>query len=177
MILTLIVAVPCAMLGRRIERKQRERAALKTIEDYGGAVGYDYQFDHDGSLIVDAEPPGPKWLRYILGNEFFAEVTCYFSESPADDAETARLTNAFQELPYLKTVSMCAPELTDTGLANFARLTQVETLRFMMSRKPTDTGLRYLKRIRGLRSLSIEGNFSAAAKADLQKALPNCEID
>ena len=139
-------------------------------------MGYDYQFDQDGGF-VGAEPPAPKWLRGILGDDFFGEVISYFSESAADDAETARLREAFQELPYLKKVSMCAPDLTDAGLANFAELTQIESLQFFMCTKPTDAGLRQLKRMSGLRSLGIGGKFSEAAKADLRKALPNCEIN
>jgi hypothetical protein len=72
---------------------------------------------------------------------------------------------------------MCAPHLTDTGLANFAELTQLESLNFPASVNLTDAGLHHLKRLSGLRSLGIEGSFSDAAISDLQKALPNCKIN
>jgi hypothetical protein len=175
MILTLVIAVPCALLGRKIERKRRERAALKTIEECGGYVFYDYQSEEAGGL--QAEPPGPKRLRDILGDDFFGEVIAFRSQSAADDAEMARLKDALGELPYLKVVGMCAPDLTDSGLANFAGLTQIETLSFWASTKVTDAGLQHLKRLSGLRSLQIGGRFSDAAISDLHQALPDCEIN
>lgn len=175
MILILVIAVPCALLGRKIERKRRERAALKVIEECGGYVIYDYQREEQGG--VKSEPPGPKWLRDMLGDDFFGEVIGFSSQSAADDAEMARLKDALGELPYLKVVGMCAPDLTDSGLANFAGLTQIETLSFWASTKVSDAGLQHLERLSGLRSLQIGGRFSDAAISDLHQALPDCEIN
>jgi hypothetical protein len=45
-----IVAIPCAWLGRKIEQKRRERAAVRAILDLGGYVEYDY---------IDKKPTGP----------------------------------------------------------------------------------------------------------------------
>ena len=175
MIVTVIVAIPCAWLGRKIERKRRERAALKTIEECGGYVMYDYQSEEQGG--VKAEPPGPKWLREILGDDFFGEATSFSSQAAADDAETSRLKDALRELPYLKSVDMCAPHITDSGLVGFARLTQIESLHFWMSTELTDAGVLHLKGMSGLRSLQIQGRFSDAAISDLKRALPNCKIN
>jgi hypothetical protein len=174
MILTLVISVPCALLGRKIERKRRERAALRTIEECGGFVRYDYQSEEADGL--QAEPPGPTWLRAVLGDDFFGEVTVFYSQI-AGDAEMPRLKDALGQLPYLKEVDMCAVDVTDSGLANFAGLTRIETLDFMASTKITDAGLQHLKRLSGLRSLQIGGRFSDAAISDLQRALPDCKIN
>jgi hypothetical protein len=58
-------------------REQRE--AVKAIETLGGSVGYDWQdvplapddvFSLDGPLT----PPGPAWLRRLVGDEFFQDA-------------------------------------------------------------------------------------------------------
>ena len=67
MILTLIVAIPCAWLGRKIERKRQESEAVLAIVKLGGEAVYDYNLD-------GTECPGPNWLRKLLGENFFAEV-------------------------------------------------------------------------------------------------------
>ena len=45
MILTLIVAIPCAWLGRKIERKRQESEAVLAIVKLGGEAVYDYNLD------------------------------------------------------------------------------------------------------------------------------------
>jgi hypothetical protein len=73
LIFTFLVAVPCAWLGSKIERKRREREAVKVIAEFGGRAYYDYQFNgdpEDPQWSVDAEPSAPGWLRRWLGDDF-----------------------------------------------------------------------------------------------------------
>jgi len=65
MILTLLLAVGCALLGRKIELKRKERDAVAAIIKIGGIVVYDN---------LDKKPAGPDWLRALLGENFFTEV-------------------------------------------------------------------------------------------------------
>ena len=44
------------------------------MKDHGGIVDYDFQFEVD-ELLVDVEPPGPEWLRELIGVDYFADVT------------------------------------------------------------------------------------------------------
>ncbi len=39
----------------------------------GGSVEYDYEYD-DGNKVPNAEPPGPQWLRNLLGLDYFDDV-------------------------------------------------------------------------------------------------------
>jgi hypothetical protein len=175
LVLTLIVAVPCAYCSRKLERKRREREVLKTVSDCGADVVFDYQSDKRGG--VQAEPPGPKWLREILGDDFFGEATFCFARI-IEDVEAERLTNALKELPYLEEVEveMCGMD-TDATLAKLAELTQIKDLHLSSAMRLTDAGLMHLKRLTGLRRLSMAGEFSDAAIRELQKALPNCRIE
>ena len=35
---------------------------------------YDHEIDKSGKLIINAQPPGPKWLRELIGVEYFTTV-------------------------------------------------------------------------------------------------------
>jgi hypothetical protein len=43
LIFTLICAIPCAWLGRKIEQKRKEREAVEAITKLGGDAQWDYQ--------------------------------------------------------------------------------------------------------------------------------------
>src|SRR5437879_3693406 len=66
LIFTVLCALAAAWLGRKIERKRQEQAAVDAIRESGGTVVYDYE---DGN-----NPDGPTRLRSLLGDNFFNEV-------------------------------------------------------------------------------------------------------
>lgn len=77
-------------LGVMVNRAREQREAVKAIEALGASVGYDWQdvpldpadpFRIDGPLT----PPGPAWLRRLVGDEFFqnAVSASFFSEPDA----------------------------------------------------------------------------------------------
>jgi hypothetical protein len=65
-IFTAVVAILCGWLGRKIERRWKERVAVDALVKSGAFVLYDYQME-DSS----AKPPGSDWLRGLLGENFF----------------------------------------------------------------------------------------------------------
>ncbi|MCH7729836.1 MAG: hypothetical protein IH991_25705 [Planctomycetes bacterium] len=44
------------------------------MQDHGGTVYYDFEWELDKGVIDDAEPPGPEWLRELIGIDYFADV-------------------------------------------------------------------------------------------------------
>jgi hypothetical protein len=164
------------VLGRKIDRKRRERAIVKMLAEHG-AVFYDYQSDENGRLIDKAEAPGPKWLRDILGDDFFGEVTVFFSEDSREGFDLPKLKEVLEALPYLKKVEMCTFDFKDADLACFEGLTQIETLSLMASINTSEAGLKHFKRLTALKYLIVHGRFSDGDVSDLLKALPTCEIE
>ena len=76
LLLALLLAIPCSWLAVKMERAERQRAVVEEFENLGGVVWYDYQFDRaDIPNAEQAEPPGPPWLRRLLGDDFFTNVT------------------------------------------------------------------------------------------------------
>lgn len=101
----------------------------------------------------------------------------------------------------LQELGLGGTQITDTGLVHLAGLTSLETLDFSLCSKIEDQGLAHLKELTSLQELSLQdaghrrgaGTHQGAANlehlvlpdlgttpagvAELQKALPNCEIN
>ncbi len=71
-VLTVAVALPFAWLATEMKAAREQGKAVEEIKKLGGAVCYDYEQDprrHPG------KPPEPTWLRGLLGDDLFANVT------------------------------------------------------------------------------------------------------
>ena len=73
-------------------------------------------------------------------------------------------------------VNLFGTKITDAGMADLKGLTNLKTLRLALT-QITDAGLVHLKGLTNLESLSLFGTqVTDAGIAELQKALPNCQI-
>ena len=98
-----------------MRRAERQREVVKSITALGGSVGYDWESIADGDPIVNPEPPGPEWLRRMLGNDFFSGVvTINASKTEITDAGL----DQFKELPSLKQLVLNGTNVTDAGLGS-----------------------------------------------------------
>lgn len=85
-------------LGVVVNRAREQREAVEAIEALGGSVGYDWQdvpldMQDPFSFYGPLTPPGPVWLRRLIGDEFFQDaVNVSFSEG----------TNALKSIAHLK---------------------------------------------------------------------------
>ncbi len=202
LIFMLVVAIPCGWLGRKMERKRREREAVTAIEKAGGWVIYD---DQVGATIAGSgigpiphERPGPAWLRAILGDDFFASevnaigitntpnvspVTALLptfpdikrlclSETRAGDADLAHVDG----LGRLEELDLGWTKVGDEGLVNVEHLKELRVLSLGKT-NVTDVGLAHLKKLKQLRHLYIgKTKVTDAGLSDLRAALPDCEI-
>jgi Leucine-rich repeat (LRR) protein len=136
----LICAVAASWLGRKIERKREEQVAVTAIAESGSIVRY------DGSKF---EPTGPKWLRRLLGNGFFSEVSG-IEFHKATDAQLEYL----DALPQLQYLTLTGNDITDAGLIHLKGLTQLRSL-FLEKTKITDAGLAELQDLPHLEALYL----------------------
>ena len=195
MIFTLICAIAAGWLGTRIERKHQEQAAVDAIRKLGGSVVYDYE---SLNSTKPPKPPGPDWLRKLIGENFFSEVegVLILGTSKVTDADLERL----EGFPQLKTLMLGGNQsYTDAGLINLRRLPQLQALK--LGTEVTDAGLIHLSGLSQLNWLDLEGthvtdaglvnlkgliqlktlsvqrtNVTDVGVKDLQKALPNCNV-
>ncbi len=78
----LVITLLCVWLGPKIIVARRQHEAVEAILKTGGEVEFDYQMVPSGiepdefgyKSGADVLPPGPAWLRKIIGDEFFCDV-------------------------------------------------------------------------------------------------------
>jgi Leucine-rich repeat (LRR) protein len=199
---TLLVLVTMAgagfgWLGMKMRQAQRQKEAVEAIQKLGGVVTFDYEEDSNGKLIDPPTPPGPAWLRDLLGDGFFANVTkVHGLAANFPDEATVHL----QELRKLKNLDLNFTDVTDVGLADLQGLTDlqsldlahtqvtddglvhVQSLRNMQwlsltKTEITDAGVLHLKSLIHLRDLYLlDTQVSNECCKELQKALPNVTI-
>lgn len=150
MIVMVIVAIPCAWLGKKIDRKRREREIVSSIEALKGRVLFDYQ---EWPANLRSEPFGPAWLRSFLGDDFFSEIQLVdFVDCPVADSQLISL----RELPHLKRLWLTRTKVTDYGLAILRDLSELQTLDLSQT-DITDAGLANLKQLTGVQQLLLAG--------------------
>ncbi len=103
-----------------MEQKRKEREAVAAIIKDGWAVGYDYD------NVKGAEPPGPGWLRFLLGENFFCEVDSV-SCTPTTTFSAEGLEN-LKALPQLHKLYLGRSKITDAELEHLKELSQLERL-------------------------------------------------
>ena len=79
LLVVLVFSLMMSWVAVRMERGRRQKEAVERIAGLGGVIGYDYQVEDyfafatvDGELVMPimdfkAQPPGPRWLRDLLG--------------------------------------------------------------------------------------------------------------
>jgi hypothetical protein len=197
LILTVVVAVPFSWLAVEINGARKQKEVVDALSQFTGSVSYDYEYDSIGNWIPTTEPPGPSWLRKVLGDDFFVNVVIvYFAGPKAEDAALkylegmkqvreiqfikTRITDAGLEhikgLNQLKELYFNHDQITDAGLEHLKGLNRLEIL-FLRVNKITDTGLEHLKGLNRLEILDLrETQVSDDGIQKLQKAIPNVEI-
>jgi hypothetical protein len=141
LVLVLLASLPLGWLSARLRYKQREEKIAKELYESGTLVFYDYFFTEKW------EPGGPKWLRDVLGEKFFAKAVgaiCYDA-----GRDQLALLDDLSDLQYL--------DLSYTGV--------------------DDGDLHLVAPLTGLRILSLYGTkVTPAGVGKLRGALPDCRI-
>jgi hypothetical protein len=201
LIFTVIVAVASAWLRSEVESKRQEREAVAAIVQAGGTVDYDYQWDYrqSGQPGQSVKPPGPGWLRGLLGENFFARVrSVSFDRMPGADVNA--VAPNLDRIAGVRYLYFNNSNLADDGLAHVKGMSRLEVL-YLDGTKISDAGLAnlqglwlidlgfrgtnisnaalpVLKSMRGLHYLDLkETRVSKAGAEDLKNALPNCFVD
>ena len=88
-------------------------------------------------------PPGPDWLRKLLGDYFFSDVEIIaLNQDPDADA---RMVNV-KSLTQIQYLDLAQTNVSDDGLSNLDGLTKIKTL-YLHDTRITDAGLIHLHRL------------------------------
>ncbi len=180
MVLVLILAV---FLGWRVNKARQQARAVAAVKSHGGWVHYDYEFV-SGKLTPGSEPWAPRWLRSILGDEFFQEieqVSLVYDDSTGTRYENknfATCDDLFAQLasqPGIKTLLLHATQATDEGLKHIGKLTGLESLYFWDATSITDAGVAHLAGLKNLKKVHISGSKITDESLILLSSLPMIE--
>ena len=193
----LVLVTACALaFGYVMYRARSQTAAIRAL----GAkmVVWDYQLpEGDASKWDPAAPePGPSWFRDETNVGLFSRVRGVILVNP----EVKREIGSLRALPGLVILNLSGSDVDDDALAEVARLTDLQSLNldwtpitdagvaklapleelqalWLNNTHVTDASLTGIARFGKLRRLYLEGTgVTKAGVADLQKALPDCEI-
>ena len=149
LVLVVAIALPCSSFVAEMKAARRQQAAVDAILQLGGIVEYDWRVDGLGGYIENARPPGPPWLRNLLGADFLSHVVYLgFPSRQVTDDSLVHL----EAFPQLQGLSLAHNPVTDAGLERLTGLSDLRLL-FLDSTRVSDAGVK-----------------------KLQRALPNCEI-
>jgi len=70
------IALIAVCLAPIVNRARRQKEATALVLRAGGQIGYEHNYSvAQGSFVSgDPEPPGPRWLRNLVGAEYFQTV-------------------------------------------------------------------------------------------------------
>ncbi len=172
LVLMTAVAIVCSWFSVRMQEARRQREAIEAID---GLARYGYQLDGNGGYLPGTpEPPGPPWLRNLVGVDFLSDVRGLYYAA-VTDAGLARLVH-LKGLTNLKELWLDDTQVTDAGLIHLKGMTSLRAL-WLNGTQVTDDGLVHLKGLTSLQGLWLNGTqVTDAGVQDLQKALPNCHI-
>ena len=133
-----------------MKKARRQKEAVEEFYKYNFFAMYDY---HINALMFSfyqpEKPPGPSWLRNLLGDDFFCHVALLTnSHTPVTDTDLKHL----KDFPQLQEVFLGRSQVTDAGLEYLEGLSRLQWLDLTNTRT-TDAGVK-----------------------KLQQALPNCKI-
>jgi len=188
--LLIVVTVFCVWMGITAKRARDQQQAVEAILAAGGVVNYEHQLDR-------SDPPGPVWLRQLIGDEYFFSVNFVsFHKGEVDDATMAAvsrltgLTNLLlqganitdAQLVHLKGLTnliqldLSKTQVTDVGMVHLKSMTNLGVLK-LISTKITNSGLMHLKGLTNLKDLRLYNTqVTDEGIKKLQQALPNCYI-
>ncbi len=104
-----------------MQRAKRQREAVAIVRKIGGKVEYEYQRDSAGNHVWNAVPPGPAWLRNVLGIDFFCNATFVFLPNTLvtdSDLDCLRGLTSLENLQNLESLQIGETQVTNAGIAN-----------------------------------------------------------
>jgi hypothetical protein len=180
--LLLVIAVVGLCLGWYANKVYRQRTTAAFIKANGGVVAYDWFLAYNQSSAFGArmrEPPGPGWLRRVIGDGLFQEIEL-ISLSNVDhprhhDSLESVLDRTKRGAPQLRVLTVRRSDLNERAYRAIGRLSGLETLQ-LYDENLTDAEISYLTTLTGLRHVEIVsgGDLTDRALEQLSR-LPNLE--
>ncbi len=168
----LIVGSVVGYMARAIHQARLQRLAVAEIERQGGQVFYDYQFMENGDTIYPPpSPPGPAWLRGIVGDDFFREVVHVNLKHGG--------FNHLSDLPSMEGLFVPSSLFhgDDSHIDSLRELVHLRNLSIWDDSGPREGLLAPLSQLTQLQQLCVSKTLLTKEEVvELRRALPNCVV-
>ena len=148
--LFLVTTGVCIWLAYVFNQVRGERQAVQAVVAAGGTVAFDYHFERNSK---EAQPPGPEWLRRLIGDELFR--TPRHVEIRGDGITDAFLDRHLAGLTGTQVLLVDSPHVGDIPLAEVSELDSVYIL-VLRCPRITDAGLEDVAAMRQLTALELD---------------------
>jgi hypothetical protein len=183
--LLVLMTVLCVWLGFKVNAARRQKEAVLALRETGAMIVFDYQLRTVSGLPqkkidLTRSPPGPVWLRKLLGDESFGNVIIVQLHTFDLPGPPGRLDlSLLQNLPTLSSLMVRSDELCDDDLIKIGGIRSLKFL-YLYASHLTDAGLAHLQSLSelGVLDLSFGGNFTDAGLRSLRglKKLTNFTV-
>jgi hypothetical protein len=149
--LLILVTVAAIWFGLLAQSARKQREAVQAVLAAGGSVQYDYQ-----RRGPQSEPRGQRWLRKLIGDEYFQEVVGVVVQSNSADDELLLQIGKLHNLESLTVGALDSnnQRITDAGLRHIGQAKRLRSLNIGFT-KVTDQGLGYLAGLPALVHLDL----------------------
>ena len=182
--LLLVITLLSLWLATQANRAKRQKLAVSVVQELGGEVQYDYQlsrFEKARRTVkglrppsVIEEPSGPKWLRQLVGNEYFQRVVGVDFRYSADIS--GPVMEHITSLTDLEELFLTNTNITDSDLRDIGKLSNLRLL-VIRDNQITDAGISHLHSLTRLEQLNvINTSVTADGVAKLKEYLPECLV-
>ena len=137
-----------------VEMKEARRQAERSSGyESSGSRLFDLRLGNRPRMAINCQshPPGPEWLRNLLGVDLFSEVVrvSLYDTWIKDDG-----LDHLKSLGHLNELNLSNTQVTDAGMKYIENLSQLKVLGVIGTRV-TDAGMEHLKGLRELQSLGL----------------------
>ena len=145
--LLVVVTVAGVLLGWKVREVNRRMRVVEWVRTVGGFVTYNYEYDENNKWIPNADPPGPTWLRNLIGVDYLAKVTrINLSNSRVTDL------SPLAEITTLESLSLCG-----TPVVDLTPLRELTSLRTLNATRTQVADLSPLAKLTNLETLDLSG--------------------
>lgn len=134
--LLVVVTLLCVLLAFKVRQVERQKAAIAWVEQHGGAVWNDFEMGDSGYYVANPKPPGPDWLRRLVGTDYLSSP---ISANIDNDAlnDISRIT-ALSKLRFLS--------VTSRKLHDLSPITKLELRELLLVIPPNDKEIAELRK-------------------------------
>jgi hypothetical protein len=173
---TVLLAILTNLCVKQIMHANRIRRAVAELSKFGAIVKYDYEIKDDPSapggfrMLDNQSPPGPAWLRSMIGDGYFIEIADVILTDKTGGLEV------LDDLPNLRALSVERSKVTDKEMMKVKSLSKLTAI-WLENTSVSDEGLKQLEGLKHLQFVNaINTNITQNGARALRKALPNVGI-